>query len=104
MVCKDLAVVSIFKSSPVLLRAKGDDFEVIELSDDRQEYDDMEGSGRDKALSMKGGFVTGEFAGASSLRFEVETALRRGDFAGVGGLIFSVFSGVEDGLAGVLDI
>lgn len=101
MGCKDLAVVSSFKSSPVLLGAKGDDFE---LSDDRQEYDGMEGSGRDNALSMKGGLVTGEFAGESSPRFKAETALRRGDFAGVGGLIFSVFSGVEDGLAGVLDL
>lgn len=101
MVCKDFAVVSIFKSSPVLLGAKGDDFE---LSDDRQEYGGMEGSGRDKALSMKGGLVTGEFSEASSPRFEDETALRRGDFAGVGGLVFSAFSGVEDGLAGVLDL
>lgn len=94
MVGKDLPMVSIFKSSPFLFGPNRDCFEVIEPSDDRQEFDDTEGSGKEKALSMEGGSVVGKFAEVSSFKFEAEAALRRGDFAGVGGLTFSVFSDV----------
>lgn len=90
MVGKDPAVVSIFKSSPFLPGRNGDDFEAAKLPDDCQEYDDMEGSGKDKALSIEGGFATGEYASVFSLRFEAEVALRSGDFAGVEGLTFSI--------------
>lgn len=94
MVGKDLAVVSIFKPSPFPPGRNGDGFEVAELPDDCQEYDDMEGSGKDKVLSIEGSFAAGECSRVSSLRFEAEVALRRGDFAGVGGLTFSIFSEV----------
>lgn len=90
MVGKDLAVVSIFKSSPFLPGRNEDGFEAAGPPDDCQEYDDMEGSGKDKALSIEGSFA----AGVSSLRLEAEIALRRGDFASVGGLTFSIFSEV----------
>lgn len=85
-------MVSIFKSSPFLLE---DVFEITGLPGDCQEDNDMEGSGKDKALSTGGGLIVGECARAVFPKSEAEVALRRGDFAGVGGLTFSVFSEVS---------
>lgn len=59
-----------------------------------EEGDDIEDSGKDKALSLEGDFVIVDCARAASPKFEAEVALSRGDFAGVGGLAFSVFSDV----------
>lgn len=87
-------MTSIFKSSPFLFGRNGDDFEVTGLPNDCEEYDGIEGSGKDKALSTECGLAAGECARAFSLRFDAEVARRRGDFAGVGGLTFSIFSEV----------